>query len=173
MGGLGNCEHGRQNGGFAPLRRRNELARRLALRRAAVKIGIVQLKGILMKKSASTPFMAPYLIAGTVFVSAVVLSYSDAAHAKISGRALMEQCASSLTVAQTVCNTYIEGLIEGHTLSTGGTMGKTKFFCMPLNASTSKAKKIIVKYLRKNAAELERNAGELVYQALADAWPCN
>lgn len=125
-----------------------------------------------MKKSAAIAFIAPYLVTCTVLVSAVLLTYPNPANAKISGRSLMEHCVSSLTVAQTVCNTYIEGLIEGHALSTGGPMGKNKFFCLPPNASTGKARKIIVRYLKKNAAELERNAGELVYQALADAWPC-
>lgn len=125
-----------------------------------------------MKESAAIPFIARHLVISTVLVSTVLVAYPQPANAKISGRALLEHCVSSLTVPQTVCNTYIEGLIEGHTLSTGGALGKTKFFCLPPNASAGKAKKIVVKYLKKNAAELERNAGELVYQALADAWPC-
>ncbi len=125
-----------------------------------------------MKKSAATRFSAPYLVSCAALVSAMLLTYPTPANARISGRALMEHCASSLTVPQTVCNTYIEGLIEGHTLSTGAALGKAKFFCMPPNANTGKARKIVVRYLRKNTAELERNAGELVYQALADAWPC-
>ena len=125
-----------------------------------------------MKKSATIPFIAPGVFVCTALLSATLMTYPGAANAKISGRALMEHCVSSLTIGQTVCNTYIEGLIEGHTLSAGGTMGNAKFFCLPPNASAGKAKKIVVKYLKKNTPELERNAGELVYQALANAWPC-
>jgi hypothetical protein len=125
-----------------------------------------------MKESAAIPFIAPHLVICTVLVSTALLTYPHPANAKISGRALLEHCVSSLTVPQTICNSYIEGLIEGHTLSTGGALGKTKFFCLPPNASAGKARKIVVKYLKKNAAELERNAGELAYQALAYAWPC-
>lgn len=125
-----------------------------------------------MKKSAAIRLVALRLVTCTTLVGAVLFVYPNPANARISGRSLLEHCVSSLTVAQTVCTTYIEALIEGHTLSTGGALGKTKFFCLPANASTGKAKKIVVKYLKKNAAELERNAGELVYQALADTWPC-
>ncbi|MDX1488721.1 MAG: hypothetical protein R3268_11010, partial [Acidiferrobacterales bacterium] len=49
----------------------------------------------------------------TALVGTVLFVYPNPANAKISGRALMENCVSSLTTPQTVCNSYIEGLIEG------------------------------------------------------------
>jgi Rap1a immunity proteins len=87
-----------------------------------------------------------------------------------SGRTLLDQCLSSLTLAQASCSTYIEGLMDGHLLSTAG--GKGAFYCVP-PGHAERAKKIIVKYLKKNAAELERPAGELAFEALASAWPCH
>ena len=125
-----------------------------------------------MKKSIALLSITRYAAIAAILLSVVLAICPRPAQAKLSGRTLMEQCISNLTVAQSVCTSYIQGLIEGHTLSTGGAMGQAKFFCVPPNASAGKVKKVIVKYLRKNAAELERNAGELVYQALAEAWPC-
>lgn len=88
-----------------------------------------------------------------------------------SGRTLLDQCLSSLTIAQVTCQTYIEGLIDGHSLSTAG--GKGALYCIPPGNGMDRAKKIIVKYLKKNAAELERPAGELAFEGLASAWPCH
>lgn len=88
-----------------------------------------------------------------------------------NGRTLLDQCLSSLTIAEVTCHTYIEGLMEGHFLSTGG--GKGAFYCVPPGNGGDRARKIIIKYLKKHAAELERPAGELVFEALASAWPCH
>lgn len=87
-----------------------------------------------------------------------------------SGRTLLDQCSSSLTLPQVSCQTYIEGLMDGHFLSTAG--GKGALYCVPPGHDAGRAQKIIVKYLRKNAAELQRPAGELAFEALASAWPC-
>jgi hypothetical protein len=91
--------------------------------------------------------------------------------AGLNGRTLLDQCLSSLTLAQVTCQTYIEGLMDGHFLSTAG--GKGALYCVPSGHDAARAKKIIVKYLKKNAAELERPAGELAFEALASAWPCH
>jgi hypothetical protein len=91
--------------------------------------------------------------------------------AALSGRTLLEQCVSSLTIPRVTCDTYIEGLMDGHFLSTAG--GKTAIYCVPPDQNAGRAKKIIIKYLKKNAPELERPAGELAFEALASAWPCH
>lgn len=88
-----------------------------------------------------------------------------------SGRTLLDQCRSSLTVPQVSCQMYLEGLMDGHFFSTAG--GKGALYCVPPGHDAALAKKIIIKYLRKNAAELERPAGELALEALANAWPCH
>ncbi len=84
----------------------------------------------------------------------------------MKGHDLLEQCMTKLNTPQAQCVFFISGIIEGHLLSIG--TGKS-FFCMPQKGN---AKKTIVKYLRKHAAELDRDAGELVLTALSDAWPC-
>ncbi len=91
------------------------------------------------------------------------------AHAKLTGHVLLDQCMSNLTVGQSVCAAYIEGFTEAHFLSTAGGKG---FFCAPVGSGPDQARKVVVKYLRKNAASLERSASELVFQALSEAWPC-
>ncbi len=107
----------------------------------------------------------------TVLLMVAMAMHPVSTRAAPSGRTLLDQCLSSLTVAQVSCQTYIEGLMDGHFLSTAG--GKGAFYCVPSGNSMGRAKKIIVKYLKKNAAELERPAGELAFQALASAWPCH
>lgn len=91
--------------------------------------------------------------------------------AALSGRILLDQCRSSLTVPQVSCDTYLEGLLDGLSLSTA--RGKGALYCVPPGNDTAHAKKIIIKFLKKNAAELERPAGELVFEALVNAWPCH
>jgi hypothetical protein len=106
-----------------------------------------------------------------VLLVTTMAMYPASTRAAPSGRALLDQCLSNLTIAQVTCQTYIEGLMDGHFLSTAG--GKRAFYCVPPGTGTDRAKKIIVKYLKKNAAELERGAGELAFAALASAWPCH
>ncbi|MFB3046409.1 MAG: Rap1a/Tai family immunity protein [Acidiferrobacterales bacterium] len=36
----------------------------------------------------------------------------------------------------------------------------------------TQTKRIIVKYLKKNANSLDKDAVELIFRALEDAWPC-
>ena len=101
----------------------------------------------------------------------VLTMHATATRAAPSGRALLDQCLSGLTLAQLTCQTYIDGLMDGHLLSTAG--GKGALYCVPPGKDAGRAKKIIIKYLKKNAAELERPAGELAFEALATAWPCH
>lgn len=106
-----------------------------------------------------------------VLLVVALAMHSTATRAAPSGRTLLDQCLSSLTRAQLSCQTYIDGLMDGHFLSTAG--GNGALYCIPPGKDAGRAKKIIIKYLKKNAAELERPAGELVFEALAGAWPCH
>lgn len=99
----------------------------------------------------------------------LVLVLAAPAPAKLSGHALLDLCASNLMGSQAVCNAYIEGFVEGHHLGTAGGKG---FFCPPPGNGTDQARKIILKYMRRNAASLGRGAAELMFQALGEAWPC-
>jgi hypothetical protein len=97
------------------------------------------------------------------------LTQSAFAIGKLTGHDLLEQCASKLSVPQAHCVGFIKGITEGHLLSAGtGQM----FFCFPKKANIDRVKRIIVKYLKKHASTLDRNAGELVLTALSEAWPC-
>lgn len=99
----------------------------------------------------------------------LALTLATPAPAKLSGQALLDLCASNLMSTQAVCNAYIEGFVEGHRL---GTVGGKGFFCPPPGDGIDQARKIILKYMRKNAASLARGAAELMFQALGEAWPC-
>jgi hypothetical protein len=107
----------------------------------------------------------------TVILIVALAMHPASTWAGPSGRTLLDQCVSSLTLPHVSCQTYIEGLMDGHFLSTAG--GKSAFYCVPPGQDAGRAQKIIVKYLRKNAAELQRPAGELAFEALASAWPCH
>ncbi|MDH3670206.1 MAG: Rap1a/Tai family immunity protein [Gammaproteobacteria bacterium] len=87
----------------------------------------------------------------------------------LTGTDLLELCVSRLTIPETQCLAFISGVTAGHALSVGA--GKT-FYCFPENADIAQAKRIIVKYLKKNASSLDKDAAELIFRALADAWPC-
>lgn len=102
-------------------------------------------------------------------IGATALTFAAPAPAKLNGHALLDLCSSNLMVSQRICNAYIDGFVEGYLL---GTAGAKAAFCPPPGGSSDQARKIVLKYMRKNAASLERGAGELVFQALGQAWPC-
>lgn len=106
-----------------------------------------------------------------VLLVVALAMYPALTSAALSGRILLDQCRSSLTVPQVSCDMYLEGLLDGLSLSAAS--GKGALYCVPPGNDAGRAKKIIIKYLKKNAAELERPAGELVFEALAGAWPCH
>ena len=98
-----------------------------------------------------------------------ILPTSGHANPTLTGTDLLEVCVSRLTISETHCLGFISGVTAGHALSVGA--GKT-FYCFPENADIAQAKRIIVKYLKKNASLLDKDAAELIFQALASAWPC-
>jgi hypothetical protein len=98
-----------------------------------------------------------------------ILPTSAHASSALTGADLLEVCVSRLTIAETHCLSFISGVTAGHALSVDA--GKT-FYCFPEDADMAKAKRIIVKYLKKNASSLDKDAAELIFRALADAWPC-
>ena len=98
-----------------------------------------------------------------------ILPTSGHANPTLTGADLLEVCVSRLTIPETQCLAFINGVTAGHALSVGA--GKT-FYCFPENADVAKAKRIIVKFLKKNASSLDKDAAELIFRALADAWPC-
>lgn len=104
-----------------------------------------------------------------LFGSLSILPTSGHTSPGLTGADLLEVCASRLTIPETHCLGFISGVMAGHALSVGA--GKT-FYCFPENANITKAKRIIVKYLKKNASALDKDAAELIFRALADAWPC-
>jgi hypothetical protein len=97
------------------------------------------------------------------------LSSVRPARAELTGHDLLERCVSNMDVGQAICEVYIQGLMEGHQLSTAGNKA---LFCPPAGTSMERTKRVIVKYLKRNAAMLEREAGGLVFEALGQAWPC-
>lgn len=86
----------------------------------------------------------------------------------VTGNTLLEQCTTKLSIPQTRCVSFIQGVIEGYGLSATS----KPVFCFPEKANIDRTKKIIVKYLKKHASMLNRSAGELVLRALSEAWPC-
>lgn len=88
----------------------------------------------------------------------------------LTGADLLELCVSRLTIPETQCLAFISGVTAGHASSV--VAGKT-FYCFPEKAGITKAKRIIVKYLKKNASSLDKDAAELIFRALANAWPCH
>ena len=98
-----------------------------------------------------------------------ILPTSGHANRTLTGTDLLEVCVSRLSTPQIQCLAFISGVTAGHALSVG--TGKT-FYCFPENADIAQAKRIIVKYLKKNASLLDKDAAELIFQALASAWPC-
>lgn len=87
----------------------------------------------------------------------------------LNGAELLELCISKLTIPETQCLSFISGVMAGHPLSVG--TGKT-FYCFPETPGAKKTRRVIVKYLKKNAGSLDRDAAELIFLALADTWPC-
>ncbi len=110
-----------------------------------------------------------YHLALVAALSATALASAAPVPAKLNGHGLLDLCTSNLMASQRICNAYIEGFVEGHFLATAGARAT---FCPPAGSGSDQVRKIVSKYLRKNAASLERGAGELVLQALAQAWPC-
>ncbi len=106
-----------------------------------------------------------------VLTAAVVLGFAMSFNPALAtggpkGSDLLEQCMTKLNTPQAQCTSFISGIIAGHLLSVGTSK---PFFCIPEKAN---AKKTVMKYLRKHADELDRDAAELILTALADAWPC-
>ncbi len=101
----------------------------------------------------------------------LVWSASPIAFAQVgpTGNQLLEECVSKLIIPRTHCLGFIAGIAEGHFLSAGT---GNRIFCFPANANIDQTRKIVVRYLKKHARLLDRNAGELVLRALSDAWPC-
>ena len=98
-----------------------------------------------------------------------ILPTSGHANPTLTGADLSEVCVSRLTIPETHCFAFISGVTAGQALSVG--TGRT-FYCFPEDADITQTKRIIVKYLKKNANSLDKNAAELKFRALADAWPC-
>ena len=98
-----------------------------------------------------------------------ILPTSGHTNPALTGADLLELCVSKLTIPETQCLSFISGVTAGHPLSVG--TGKT-FYCFPEDAGVAKAKRVIVKYLKKNAGSLDKDAAELIFRALANAWPC-
>jgi hypothetical protein len=94
---------------------------------------------------------------------------SGHANPALTGADLLEVCVSRLSIAETHCLAFINGVTAGHALSVG--TGRT-FYCLPEKADSTQVKRIVVKYLKKNANSLDSDAAELIFRALANAWPC-
>ncbi|MFQ5995302.1 MAG: Rap1a/Tai family immunity protein [Acidiferrobacterales bacterium] len=92
---------------------------------------------------------------------------SVSAAVEVTGNTLLEECTTK-RLSQTACTRFLEGTIEGYRL---GAATRTTI-CFPEKASLGKAKKVVVRYLRKNASKLDGSAAELVVRALSEAWPC-
>jgi hypothetical protein len=119
--------------------------------------------------SKSGKIISAGLLPTLLLFSAVFSLQPSLARAELTGRALLENCSSKLMLPQGLCNAYLEGLMQGHFLTTAG--GKA-FYCLPVDTSFDRAKKVAVRYLKKNAALLDRDAGALILQALAEEYPC-
>lgn len=91
------------------------------------------------------------------------------ANPTLTGTNLLEVCVSRLSIAETHCFAFISGVTAGHALSVGA--GRM-FYCLPEQTDITQVKRVTVKYLKKNANSLDKDAAELIFRALADAWPC-
>lgn len=107
-----------------------------------------------------------WLLMGSLSISSV----PGQASSTLTGADLMEICVSRLSIPQTQCLAFISGVTAGHHALSVGT-GKT-LYCLPEKADIGKVKRVTVKYLKKNANSLDKDAAALIFQALANTWPC-
>ena len=75
---------------------------------------------------------------------------------------------------EALCAMYFSGMMDLHSLLTGYTKQKYKFFCLPKNGiSGEQAIKIFLKWARENPEKLHTSARVSAMLSISKAFPCD
>ena len=90
----------------------------------------------------------------------------------LKGNELKEHCFKNGSYHMGICSGFVMGVFDGVFLSEKTWTAGKHSICPPKKVTSGQLREIVVKYLDEQTEDLQKDASELVWDALIVAYPC-